>query len=92
MGDGGVAGAYPTRQSVVLMPMYPRDIPITRDMVQQWVRDWRTDGEGISLDDWLKARVADLDLPDDLVMRPDSEPIPISEMILDDLASYGVPD
>jgi hypothetical protein len=71
-----------------------RDIPITRDMVHQWLEDF--DGQlrsTIKMRDFITARVTELQLPDEYVSTPGAtsrmEVTHIVDFILEDIESYG---
>lgn len=74
--------------------MTPRDIPITREMVYQWIEDWKAAGDTRALGEYITEKVNGLNLPDPMVniSGHDSltgEEMPISDFILQDLPSYS---
>lgn len=73
--------------------MTPRDIPITREMVYQWIEDWKDTSGDPPLGQYITDRINGLGLPDPMVNIsghdiPGDE-MPISDFILMDLESYS---
>jgi hypothetical protein len=78
------------------MALLPRDVPITRAQVQEWIDLWqRTSNESRPrLGEYIRGQIDALDLPDAVVVTQAhdylGEETPVVDMILDDLPSYGV--
>ena len=73
--------------------MTPRDIPITREDVYNWIEDWKREGSDQALGEYITQRINNLGLPDPMVNIsghdiPGDE-IPIADFILMDLESYS---
>jgi len=73
------------------MALAARDIPVTREMVAQWIEAWDDDSD-TTLEDWIRAKVAELDLEDEMVNTTAHDNLPdevhIADMIISDLPSY----
>lgn len=79
------------------MALAPRDVPVTRDNVYQWLRNWRRASNSPNFNkDWptyLREKVDALDIEDKMVITANHEDLgeetSIADMILMDMASYG---
>lgn len=73
--------------------MTPRDIPITREMVYNWIEDWKGVGDGKPLGEYITERINGLGLPDPMVDISGhdiaGDEMPVADFILQDLASYS---
>ena len=71
----------------------PRDVDIQRRTVQLWLTEYRAEtrkdkpGTG-SVEDWIRAKVAEGPHAEDVVTTPDGE-VPVAEIILQDLHNYA---
>lgn len=78
------------------MALAPRDVPVTRDNVVQWYRNWRTSHSKKDWPTYLRDKVDALDIEDKMVLTPNhaglADETSITDMILLDLASYGIPE
>lgn len=73
--------------------MTPRDIPITREMVYNWIEEWKTTSGDPALGEFITGKINGLGLPDPMVNISGhdiaGDEMPISEFILQDLGSYS---
>jgi hypothetical protein len=65
------------------------DVPITREMVQDWVDEWRDGDKSSSLDIFVRNKLEALNLPETVQREGDAGNVPIIDKILDDLDSYA---
>lgn len=90
MDHGGAAGEGDTGQP---MAMTPRDIPISREDVYNWIAEWNATDKSQSIEDFISAKVADLGLEDEMVNTLGSDALGdethIADMIIADLLSYS---
>lgn len=79
------------------MALDPKDVPVTRQMVYEWLMDWEAEDPETrpAIQDYIVAKVNGLDLHDAMVNTVNHEDLDdqtsLVEMILADLPSYGVP-
>jgi len=72
--------------------MMPNDIPVTREMVYDWLVEYTADEPDQTLREFLEDKLEELHLKDATVStvqhedRPDETPL--VDMILDDIPSY----
>jgi hypothetical protein len=78
------------------MALAPRDVPITREQVYLWLKNWpivEQANPDLTLEGYIAGQVAGLDLPDPEVdtsaMENWDESTHVARMILADLPSYG---
>jgi hypothetical protein len=78
------------------MALVPKDIPITREQVYMWLKNWpimHRMNPDLTLEDYIADEVAELHLPDPEVdtsaMDDWDESTHVVSMILADLPSYG---
>lgn len=79
------------------MALNPRDVPINRPMVVEWIAQWEqlqdTPNFEISLENYIRQQVHELPLPDGMVNTSEYENLEnetkIADMIILDLPSYG---
>jgi hypothetical protein len=79
------------------MALAPRDVPVTRDNVDQWLKAWQRASNLVTFNkDWptyLREKIDALNLPDKMVITTSLEGFgdetPLVDMILLDMASYG---
>jgi hypothetical protein len=73
--------------------MTPRDIPITREMVYNWIEDWKAAGDTRLVGEYITEKINELNLPDPMVNISGhdiaGDEMPIAEFILQDLPSYA---
>lgn len=81
------------------MALAPRDIPITREQVYLWMKNWPLVHEAqpdLSMRDYIAGQVQGLSLPDttvDTAAMDDWEDYThVADMIVADLPSYGYTD
>jgi hypothetical protein len=78
------------------MALDPRDCPVTRDHIRQWITGWKisqSQGGTATLRQWITAKIALLNLDDDQVNTVGIDHIrhdimPIVDYIMLDIASY----
>jgi len=72
-----------------------KDIPITRADVQGWIEEWKDldHASDATLEDWIRGKVAELELGDPMVNTFAHEFMPdethVADMIIADLESYA---
>lgn len=79
------------------MALAPRDVPVTRDNVHQWLKAWRRASNNPAFtktwEQYLREKVDALDIEDKMVITANHEDLgeetSIADMILMDMASYG---
>jgi hypothetical protein len=75
------------------MALAPRDVPITRDNVVQWYRNWRTSHSKKTWEEYLRAKVDELDIEDRMVDTRAHDDLEdethVVDMILADMDSYA---
>lgn len=73
--------------------MTPRDVPITREMVYNWIEEWTDTGSDSELGEFITAKINELNLPDPMVNISGhdiaGDELPVAEFILMDLESYS---
>jgi len=76
------------------MAIAPSEIPLTRAVVGEWVDEYNglDDRSNVTLEDWIRSKVEELNLPDVMVKTPGREALaevtPLVDLIIDDLPSY----
>jgi hypothetical protein len=70
------------------MAINARDMPITREMVHEWLQGKPADDD---LEAYLRTKVSELNLADEVIFVPgtDNDTIHIVDYMLEDMASYG---
>jgi hypothetical protein len=74
----------------------PKDMPITRETVYEWLMDWEAMAEADRppIVDYISSKVKALNLPDPMVNTQFHEDLgnetSVADMILADLPSYGI--
>lgn len=75
------------------MALAPRDVPLTRDDLYEWLQEYRGVKPRPGIKAFLAIKLNHLGLPDLMVSTPEHEDLrdetPLLEMILSDLPSYG---
>lgn len=75
------------------MAMIPREVPVTREMVYKWITGWKLSKQDKTLEDWIRAKVDALGLPDPVVNTVGHENLPdempLADFIILDLVSYS---
>jgi hypothetical protein len=80
------------------MGVAPRDMPVTRDMVAKWLKNWRRyskrDEYDKTFEEYLYEQIGKLELQDEYVNVAvqdswDVDEVHIVDMILADLGSYA---
>jgi hypothetical protein len=77
------------------MALAPGDIPVTREMVHSWVTEWDESDKQLTLEDWIRGKIDDLELEEKMVDTTGHDYLGaethIVDMILADLPSYLPP-
>lgn len=75
------------------MALTPRDIPVTREMVQQWIEEWDESNKSETLEGWIRRQIKELNLSDNTVDTSGhdnlSDETSLADFILMDIGSYA---